>query len=441
MQSPRSIRNLMLAVGAALCASAPVTHAQPGTSFTYQGVLTSAGMNVDNAVMVDFKLFDADVAGSQIGSTISSTIIPANGVFSESLDFGVIAYAPNQALWLEITVEGDVLGRQKLEATPFALNTRGIDVNSSGDVGIGTANPSDKLHLADTGPAIFRLEADTDNANETDYARIDMSQDGGDVTASVGFEDAFQNDFYIRTFDTSSQSADIFMVPEGEVIIKSGMALGDGVTPSQHITYESANGSWNLGSNDGSTIGQDSNHFYLYDNSTETYVMSAPKGLRRIGIGTRSPATTLDVNGAVTIRGGADIVEGFETVTTDVVEPGTLMVIDPANPGKLMLSTQAYDAKVAGVVSGANGVNPGIKLGQDGVMDGDLPVAMTGRVYVKCSAENGPVMPGDRLTTSSIPGHAMKATDSDRSDGAVIGKAMTSLDAETGMVLVLVNLQ
>ncbi|HED52702.1 MAG TPA: hypothetical protein ENJ00_00670 [Phycisphaerales bacterium] len=442
MQSPRSIRNLIAAVGAAACVMASPAAAQPGTSFTYQGVLTSAGTNVDTAVMVDFKLFDADVAGAQVGSTISSMVTPVDGVFSESLDFGVNAYVPNQALWLEITVEGDVLGRQKLEAAPFALNTRGIDVNSSGDVGIGTANPSDKLHLADTGPAIFRLEADTDNANETDHARIDMSQDGGNVTASVGFEDEFQNDFYIRTFDTSSQTADIFMVPEGEVIIKSGMALGDGVTAEQDIDFFSANGGWQLGSNDsGSSVGADNNHFYLYDNSSQSYVMSAPKGSGRIGIGTRSPATTLDVNGAVTIRGGADIVEGFETATSDVVEPGTLMVIDPANPGKLMLSTQAYDAKVAGVVSGANGVNPGIKLGQDGTMDGDLPVAMTGRVYVKCSAENGPVMPGDRLTTSSIPGHAMKATDSDRSDGAVIGKAMTSLDSETGMVLVLVNLQ
>ena len=35
----------------------------------------------------------------------------------------------------------------------------------------------------------------------------------------------------------------------------------------------------------------------------------------------------------------------------------------------------------------------------------------------------------------------MKATDANLSDGAVIGKAMSSLDEATGMVLVLVNLQ
>ncbi|MEM7230504.1 MAG: hypothetical protein AAF432_17025, partial [Planctomycetota bacterium] len=141
------------------------------------------------------------------------------------------------------------------------------------------------------------------------------------------------------------------------------------------------------------------------------------------------------------INGGADIVEGFNTADDIVAEPGSVMVIDPNTPGALTISTEAYDFKVAGVVSGANGVNPGIHLGQDGLLDGDTKVAMTGRVYVKCSIENGIIQPGDLLTTASIPGHAMKVTDFARGNGSVIGKAMSTLDEETGMVLVLVNLQ
>ena len=53
----------------------------------------------------------------------------------------------------------------------------------------------------------------------------------------------------------------------------------------------------------------------------------------------------------------------------------------------------------------------------------------------------GAIVPGDRLTTAKLAGHAMRATDSLRSDGAVLGKAMTGLDKGTGLVLVLVNLQ
>lgn len=140
------------------------------------------------------------------------------------------------------------------------------------------------------------------------------------------------------------------------------------------------------------------------------------------------------------IRGGADLVEGFNSQSTKI-EPGTLMVIDPANPGELMPSTSAYDSKVAGIISGANGVLPGIHMGQDGVMDGKHKVAMTGRVYVKATTANGKIQPGDLLTTSDIPGYAMKVSDRSRAGGATVGKAMTALDEETGLVLVLVNLQ
>jgi hypothetical protein len=149
--------------------------------------------------------------------------------------------------------------------------------------------------------------------------------------------------------------------------------------------------------------------------------------------------TKFSVN-VLEIRGGADLVEGFNSQSTEI-EPGTLMVIDPANPGELMPSTSAYDSKVAGIISGANGVLPGIHMGQEGVMDGKHKVAMTGRVYVKATTANGKIQPGDLLTTSDMPGHAMKANDHTRAGGATVGKAMSALDKDTGMVLVLVNLQ
>jgi len=146
------------------------------------------------------------------------------------------------------------------------------------------------------------------------------------------------------------------------------------------------------------------------------------------------------VTTALQITGGGDLVEGFETAE-DNCEPGSVVVIDPDHAGQLLICAGPYDSKVAGIVSGAGGVAHGIQMGQDGVIDGDTLVAMTGRVYAKCTAENGPIRPGDLLTTSSLTGHAMKATDPERSFGSVIGKAMSSLDEDTGLVLILVNLQ
>jgi hypothetical protein len=105
------------------------------------------------------------------------------------------------------------------------------------------------------------------------------------------------------------------------------------------------------------------------------------------------------------------------------------------------MSETSYDTRVAGIVSGANGVNPGIALHQDGVLDGGQNVALSGRVYVLADATKGAIAPGDLLTTSSTPGHAMKVTDHSRAQGAILGKAMTGLATGKGMVLTLVTLQ
>lgn len=140
------------------------------------------------------------------------------------------------------------------------------------------------------------------------------------------------------------------------------------------------------------------------------------------------------------IRGGADLAEPF-AMADDAVPAGAVVVIDPLQPGRLRLSTQAYDSKVAGIVSGAGGVQPGISMIQTEVLEGGRNVALSGRVYALVDAGIAPVAPGDLLTTSATPGHAMKAADPARRSGAILGKAMTSLEAGRGLVLVLVSLQ
>ncbi len=140
---------------------------------------------------------------------------------------------------------------------------------------------------------------------------------------------------------------------------------------------------------------------------------------------------------------GADFSEKFEVRETNGRrEPGMVVAIDPENPGKLVLSTTAYNRRVAGILSGAGGINPGMLMGQPGTLaDGDQPVALSGRVYVWADASNGAIVPGDLLTTSNMPGHAMKVTDYTKAPGAMIGKAMTGLAQGRGLVLVLVTLQ
>lgn len=144
------------------------------------------------------------------------------------------------------------------------------------------------------------------------------------------------------------------------------------------------------------------------------------------------------------ITGGADISEQFDIHASEGVEPlpGMVVCLDPAHPGELIVSSRAHDRTVAGVVSGAGGVSTGLLMQHLGTAaDGVHPVALTGRVYVMADASSGPIDVGDLLTTSDVPGHAMRVSDHTAAQGAILGKAMSPLPLGRGLVLALVTLQ
>jgi hypothetical protein len=116
-----------------------------------------------------------------------------------------------------------------------------------------------------------------------------------------------------------------------------------------------------------------------------------------------------------------------------------LMVI--GSEGKLCQSTKAYDKRVAGIVSGAGNLKPGMVLGKVAEEGDRLPIALMGKVYCKVDADFGAIEVGDLLTTSNTPGHAMKASDPAKAFGAVIGKALEKLETGRGLIPVLVTLQ
>ena len=158
-----------------------------------------------------------------------------------------------------------------------------------------------------------------------------------------------------------------------------------------------------------------------------------------VGIGTSNPQAALDVAGKVKCQvlelAGADLAEKFDI--TGEATPGMVVCPDPENDGKLRLSAREYDRSAIGVVSGAGGIRTGLLLHQPGsAAEGDLAVAMTGRVYVQADASFGAIKPGDELTSSANPGHAMKVTDDARANRAVLGTALSTLKSGKGLVLV-----
>ena len=134
-------------LGAVIVCSVPV-FAQTDTTFTYQGELMESGNTASGAYSMEFTLFDALAGGSQVGLTVT---IPAqtvsDGIFNSQLDFGARDFSGSH-YWLEIVVDGNTLSpRQPLTASPFSIQTRGIFVDDSGNIGIGTNDPQHTLHV------------------------------------------------------------------------------------------------------------------------------------------------------------------------------------------------------------------------------------------------------------------------------------------------------
>jgi hypothetical protein len=113
--------------------------------------------------------------------------------------------------------------------------------------------------------------------------------------------------------------------------------------------------------------------------------------------------------------------------------------------GRLVLSTTPYQDSLAGVYSTKPGVVGGAGDGEDTA--GKAPLAVSGVVPVKATDEGGPIQPGDALTSSSTPGHAMKAAKVRVGgialfpSGVVIGKALEPMSEGRDVIRALVVLQ
>jgi hypothetical protein len=145
---------------------------------------------------------------------------------------------------------------------------------------------------------------------------------------------------------------------------------------------------------------------------------------------------SVSVDGDVLLA-NKDLAERFPCIGPTACEPGTVMVID--GDGKLAPCVEAYDRRAIGVVSGAAGNPAAITLGAGDDPQATVSIALVGTVQCRVDADLAPIASGDLVTTSSTPGHGMKASDVQRSFGAVIGKALGALPAGRGLIPLLVS--
>ncbi|MHC4086039.1 MAG: hypothetical protein ACYSU5_12640 [Planctomycetota bacterium] len=541
-----------------------------GTAWTYQGRLMDANQPADGIYDLRFKLYDSNDV--QQGGTVDINDLDViEGDFTTALDFGSDVF-DGAARWLDISVRpGAGTGsfttlspRQEATPVPYALQTRGIFVDNTGNVGIGTENPQVRLSLGAELPPTLKKLAIWDGNDDfygfgADWGAITIYagneekvtiQDTGNVGIGTtspgarlhvqygdsGFDPTNVTGLFVENYGAGN---DYYVFhPEAKLDVRGTVKLGvSGAAdvldayptnvylkaPNGSINFQTPNGTNRMSiipsGNTGIGTTNPAVKLHVFDPSlsppsTTAAIFEGPTSALRIqpgsnivelvsykpgaydplfiratdssgiyldtagnvGIGTKSPWAMLDVNApsgnrgilggswygvygasetgyaghfegkvrvkVLEITGGSDIAEPFDVKETGVIKAGMVVSIDPDNAGKLKIAKKAYDRCVAGIVSGAGGVKPGMLMTQSGsAADGEHPVALTGRSYCWVDASYGKIQPGDLLTTSDTPGHAMKVVDYTKAQGAVLGKAMTKLDRGRGLVLVLVTLQ
>lgn len=468
---------LWLAVTCLLAGSAAAALPQ---LVNYQGTLAdAAGQPLSGNYSLTFKVYPTSSATLVLWTETQSVTV-SSGLFHVVLGAltpltPAVFSASERWLGIAVNAGAELTPRTRITAVPWALRAAIADsvvggggggdtdwifsgdnlyAGVSGNVGIGATAPAKKLQIGQTSTlnseGMIRLVSRSGTQGSNRTWDIGVPETDSD-TSGPGYS------FVIDDINTGTEPE--FMIKYGTGHVGIGTTTPD--TPLDVFKSSSSTAEAALRVATGYFSGIYQTYYLAFDrneinatrttgatslrlNSTSSGNVLLAEGGGRVGIGTGSPGTTLDVAGTARVDvleiQGADLAEKFPM--SESVEPGTVVSIDAERPGYLTPSRKPYDRRLAGVISGANGLSVGAVLGLGTPEAGAEAVAMSGRVWTLCDAANGAIEPGDLLTTSARAGHAMKATERSRSHGAVLGKAMSHLArGQTGYVLVLVNLQ
>ena len=341
------------------------------------------------------------------------------------------------------------------------FNASGTPVNSSlfdnGNIGIGTTNPIRPLDVIGDirvtgGGWGFRLNP------VSGELRLRNDQDTGQLQFHVG---SLISDWAVGIGATNPDRA-LVIGSTGSWNGASGVSIRGSNPGLEFADTEATPQKWLMAN--GVNAANDGILGLAYDEKVGAHRLVILPGSGNIGLGTNFPGARLEVNGSVKISAGSGGGVVFPDATTQTTawtgvlcggdyaesvdvsgartryEPGDIIVIDLADPENFTKSTSPYSKTVAGIYSTKPGA-VGRRFTDPDKVKAEIPMAMIGIVPTKVSAENGPIERGDLLVTSATAGYAMKGTDSARMLGAVVGKALGSLNNGTGVINVLVTLQ
>jgi len=328
-------------------------------------------------------------------------------------------------------------------ATSSSQSALVVNQNGSGDIISGQSNGIDKFRLDAKGDAFLGgdiiLNGDTINTTSTTFdiggATVqNLSIGTGATQISLGSttgQTVVNNNLSVHgdTSFTGAVETDSLLKANAGIFIPDGQHLHLDYFPTGAIPFISVN----------SDLMQNANNF-SWDNDNSTLKVLGSLCVNSVSDGVcNSDPGTITVKNSLNVDASADLAEDY--VSSQNLEPGDVVVLEGQNDSDAIIkSTSPYQTQLLGIVS----TNPGVTLNSGAQTDSQhpnvYPLALQGRVPIKISSINGSIQAGDDLTSSSIPGVAMKAT----GGGQIIGKALegyTNSDPNAvGKIMAFVNL-
>jgi len=327
-------------------------------------------------------------------------------------------------------------------ATASSQSALVVNQNGTGDIISGRMNGIDKFRVDNTGNEYLggdlTLNGDTIDTNSTSFDIAGPTVKNltiGDNAATVSLGGSsgitsINNNLSIN--GTSTFAGPI--TANGLLTTNAGLTIPDG----QKLTLDSFAQNAIPFLNGNSQIVQDVSNF-SWNDSNDTLNINGTICVYNATNACGSAESGTIYAASYQTDQTADLAE--EYVSSQTLQPGDVVVLEGQNNSLAVLkSTSPYQNGLIGIIS----TNPGITLDSSAKTDSDhpysYPLALQGRVPVNVSTSNGPIQAGDDITSSSIPGVAMKAS----SSGQIIGKALESYDNNNpnavGKIMVFVNL-
>ncbi len=420
-----------------------------GFSMPVQGRLTDAsGYPLDGHYDLTFRLYTGLADPAAVCEDTNTNVDVANGLFSTYIwgDCGSVVTGQQLYLGIQVGADAEMTPRLPVYPVPYAASLMPGAVISSTISGLPV------LHLENSAPTGRGLRAYATATTGVNYAVIGASK------SPSGYGGYFYNNgggIGLWSWTNSSSKPAIFGCvnassgacasgsnPAG-VLGKSSLGDGvQGVTSSSSFRGVYAENTGGIALAAYSSAADPTNHtlatlYLIQSNSSGDYVVGASSyfGSRTW----RVDRTGKGFFNGGTQASGADFAEQIAVQGDEgAYEVGDVLVISAAADRMVEKSNSAFSRAVIGVYSS----DPAVLAGapdQDSPLSG-VPVAVVGIVKCKVSTENGPIQRGDLLVTASLPGYAMRSGDNPP-QGTVLGKALQTLDAGTGLILILVVLQ